>query len=111
MIRENVLSSRPAIAATPAAAITRPLDPATGHVITPIIAAALCIVARALLTAGQKAKIEALKSASPDFTAMRKLAMRFRGVLRNNDIQRLDVWLHEAIQSGIYAMQRFVRTP
>ncbi len=51
-----------------------------------------------------------MKSASPDFTAMRRIAMRFRGVLRSKDIQKFGVWLDEAQQSGIYAMQRFVRT-
>ena len=48
--------------------------------------------------------------ASPDFTAMRQLAMRFRGILRSKDTGRLDVWLNDAQQSGIYAVQRFVRT-
>ena len=70
----------------------------------------LCIKPRGLLTPGQAAKVDALKSASPDFTAMRQLAMRFRGILRSKDIQKFDVWLNDAQQSGIYAMQRFART-
>ena len=41
---------------------------------------------------------------------MRRLAMRFRGVLRSKDIQKLDVWLNDAQQSGIYAIHRFART-
>ena len=41
---------------------------------------------------------------------MRQLAMRFRGILRSKDTGRLDVWLNDAQQSGIYAVQRFVRT-
>ena len=53
---------------------------------------------------------DALKSASPDFTAMRRLAMRFRGILRSKDIQKFGAWLNDAQQSGIYAMQRFART-
>jgi transposase len=42
-----------------------------------------------LLTPRQAAKVDALKSASPDFTAMLRLAMRFRGILRSKDIQNL----------------------
>ena len=49
----------------------------------------------------------AVKNASPDFVAMRALAMRFRGVLHSKDIKRLDKWLDDAQRSGIYAMQRF----
>jgi transposase len=41
---------------------------------------------------------------------MRRLAMRFRGILRSKDIQRFDVWLNDAQQSGIYAIHRFART-
>ena len=54
--------------------------------------------------------MDALKSASADFTAMRRLAMRFRGILRSKGLQKFDVWLYDAQQSGIYAMQRFART-
>ena len=41
---------------------------------------------------------------------MRRLAMRFRGILRSKDIQKFDVWLNDAQQSGIYAIHRFART-
>ena len=41
---------------------------------------------------------------------MRRLAMRFRGILRSKDIQKFRVWLDDAQQSRIYAMQRFART-
>ena len=42
---------------------------------------------------------------------MRRLAMRFRGILRSKDIQKFGVWLDDAQQSGIYRpMQRFART-
>jgi Transposase len=91
--------------------VTAPaVDPATGWTITPIVAASLCIKPRGLLTANQAAKVDALKSASPEFTAMRRLAMRFRGVLQSRDVQKFGVWLKDAHQSGIYAMQRFART-
>nr|WP_281024216.1 transposase [Methylocystis hirsuta] len=36
--------------------------------------------------------------------------MRFRGILRSNDAQRLGGWLSDAHRSAIYAMQRFIRT-
>jgi len=58
----------------------------------------------------QAAKVDALKSASSDFTAMRRLAMRFRGILRSRDVQKLVIWLDDAQQSGLYAMQRFAQT-
>jgi transposase len=81
-----------------------------GWLISPIVAAALCIKPRGLLTPGQAVKIDALKRASPDFTAMRRLAMRFRGILRSKDVEKFDNWLNDAQQSGIYAMHRFART-
>ena len=90
--------------------VPRAVDPATGWTISPIVAASLCIKPRGLLTPRQAAKVDALKNASADFTAMRRLAMRFRGILRSKDIQKFGVWLDDAQQSGIYAMQRFART-
>ena len=41
---------------------------------------------------------------------MRRLAMRFRGILRSENGSKLAVWLKDAQQSGLYAMQRFART-
>jgi len=86
------------------------LDPATGHVISPIVAAALCMKPRGLLTAEQAAKVDALKKASRDFAVMRTLALRFQGILRSKDVSKLEDWLDDASEAGIYAMQRFVRT-
>ena len=40
---------------------------------------------------------------------MRRLAMRFRGLLAV-ERRRLDAWLIAARASGIYGMQRFART-
>jgi hypothetical protein len=90
--------------------IPRAVDPATGWLISPIVAAALCIKPRGLLTPDQVTKIDALKSASPEFTMMRGLAMRFRGIFHGKDTDKLDTWLSDAQQSGIYAIQRFART-
>ncbi len=86
------------------------VDPATGRSISPIVAAALCIKPRGMLTSAQEANVDALKSAWPDFASMRGLAMRFRGILRSNNAGKLGVWLKDAHQSGLYAMQRFART-
>ena len=46
-----------------------------------ITAAALCLKPRDLLTPPQARKVEALKQASANFTALRRLAMRFRGIV------------------------------
>ena len=88
----------------------RALDPATGRLISPIIAAALCVKPRGLLTNNQSVKVAALKSEWREFTTMRGLAMRFRGILRSKNVAKLGVWLTDAHQSGLYAMQRFART-
>ena len=95
----------PVIATTP-----RAVDPVTGWLISPIVAAALRIKPRGLLTPAQAVKIDALKNTLPDFTAMRRLAMRFRGILRSKDIQKFNGWLIDVQQSEIYAIRRFART-
>ena len=61
---------------------TLPLDPRTGAVISPIVAAALCIKPRRMLTQHQAEKVDVLKHELPVFACMRSLAMRFRGLLR-----------------------------
>ena len=57
----------------------------------------------------QIVNVDALKAASAEFTTMRGLAMRFRGLLRGRSVEKLDVWLPDARRSGIYGMQRFAR--
>jgi transposase len=76
-------------------------------VVSPIVAAALCIKPRGLLTPRQAEKVDVLKQALPIFACMRSLAMRFRGLLRGNDPDVLDDWIRDAMGSGAYAMQRF----
>ena len=93
----------------PTVSRAQPFDPATGRSIPPIMAAALCIKPRGLLTANQAAKVDALKSDWPEFAVMRRLAMRFRGVLKSKSVNGLGVWMNDAQQSGLYAMQRFAR--
>jgi transposase len=94
----------------PAPVRVRMLDPMTGRVISPLTTAALCVKPRGQMTARQAANVDALKAASAEFTAMRRLAMRFRGLLRGGTAEGLDAWLIDARASGIYAMQRFAKT-
>ena len=98
--------ARPALAAPR----TQPVDPATGRLISPIVAAALCVKPRGLLTSAQAAKVDVMKSEWPDFAAMRRLAMRFRGMVRSKNTGNLDTWLKDVHQSGLDAMQRLART-
>ena len=93
----------------PAALPLRVIDPMTGRRISPLVAAALCIKPRRQLTARQIVNVDALKAASPEFTTMRHLAMRFRGLLRGGTVEELDGWMSDARRSGIYGMQRFAR--
>lgn len=48
-------------------------DPETGHVISPVVAAALCMKPRSTLTITQARKVDALKQGSPEFALMRSL--------------------------------------
>jgi hypothetical protein len=101
-------SDRPALAPTPADALTMgtATDPATGQFILTIIAAALCMKPRPLLTPRQLAEVQALKDASPDFVAMRQFVIRFRGIMRSGDIADLTTWIDDVRHSSLYAMQR-----
>lgn len=94
----------------PPAPESRAVDPATGWQISPVIAAALCMKPMAQLTPGQLDKVDALKAASSSFVVMRKLAMRFRGLLKERDTAKLDQWLKDARACGLSSIQRFART-
>jgi transposase len=78
--------------------------------ISPIVAAALCIKPRGLLTPQQAAKVDMLKTRCVDFTVMRHLAVRFRGILRSGKADKLDAWLQDAHRSAIHGMRQFVMT-
>ncbi len=86
------------------------VDPPPERLISPIVAAALCVKPSGLLTDNQAVKVDALKSEWPEFAAMRRLAMRFRGILRSKTVAKLGAWVKDAHQSGLYAMQGFART-
>ncbi len=87
----------------------RLVDPATGSGIGPNIAAMLCMKPRGQMTAKQVAKVDAMKAVSSEFAAMRRFAMRFRGLFRSGNTSALDDWLIDVGQSGIYGLQRFAR--
>ena len=82
-------------------------DPDTGHVISSVIAAALCIKPRGLLTNRQARKVDALKKGSEAFAKMRTLAMRFSGILRSRNASALDEWIDDAIETNLIAIMRF----
>ncbi len=84
-------------------------DPASGQLISTLTAAALCIKPRNQMTDRQQSNLAALKADSATFTSMRRLAMRFRGILRGGDSTKLGSWLQDAEASGIYGMRRFGR--
>jgi transposase len=84
-------------------------DPETGHAISPVIAAALCIKPRGLLTDQQARKVDAHKKGSDAFVAMRRLAMRFNGILRGKRSASLDAWIDDAIDSDLIPIMRFAR--
>jgi hypothetical protein len=66
----------------------RTLDPMTGRQISPMTAAVLCVKPRGQMTARQSANADALASASAEFTTMRHLVMRFRGLLRGGTTEK-----------------------
>ena len=94
----------------PASPRLRALDPMTGRQISPLTAAALCMMPRGQMTERQLANIDVLKAASTDFCTMRQLAMRLRGLLRGGTVEALDLWLTDARSSNIHGMRRFART-
>ena len=90
---------------------TSPLrDPTTGHLVSPIVAAALCVRPRGTLTLTQAVTVDAFKASSSDFAAMRALAMRFRSLLRGGDVEKLTTWLQDAQQSTLYGIRRLAQT-
>ena len=79
----------------------------TGAVISPIVAAALCVKPRDMLTQHQAEKVDVVKQELPILACMRSLAMRFRGLLRGNDLNALDNWIGDATGCEIHAMPKF----
>jgi transposase len=84
--------------------------PPSPPAVPPIVGAALCVKPRGMLTPRQAEKVADFKQSSTEFTTLRALAMRFRGILRGRDPTKLDAWLHDALCSSLYCLRRFVRT-
>ncbi|MCB1767856.1 MAG: transposase, partial [Candidatus Competibacteraceae bacterium] len=84
-------------------------DPHTGHWISPVVAAALCIKPRGALTVNQERKVDALKQGSDTFATLRSLSMRFRGIFHSRNSARLEDWIDDAIHSGLVFLARFAR--
>jgi transposase len=82
----------------------------SGRPISPLTAAALCVKPRGHMTPRQIVNVDVLKAASAEFTTMRQLAMRFRGLLHGGTVEKLDAWLSDARHYGIYGMRRFATT-
>jgi hypothetical protein len=74
-----------------------PLDPASGSRISLVVAAAICMKPRRLLTERQVAILTVLKEDVPGLAAIRHLAIRFR-------------WLDDAKECGIPAVVNFAKT-
>jgi transposase len=81
-----------------------------GKQIAPQIAAALLLKSPAELSAQQAEIVKALKQQCPDFAVMRRLALSFRALLRDGKPTTLHRWMKRAENTGIHALQRFVRT-
>jgi transposase len=84
-----------------------PAVPRVHQAVPPIAAAALCIKPRGELTVEQAAKVDMLKAASKEFASMRRLAMRFRGIMKGADPGKLDPWVDDALRSGIHCVRQF----
>lgn len=76
--------------------------------VPPIAASILCMKPRGQLTQQQAEKVDRLKASLPNFAVMRRLAMRFRSILRGHDPTKLDGWLKDARETGLYGIKRFV---
>ncbi|MGO4450460.1 ISL3 family transposase [Phyllobacterium sp. TAF24] len=84
-------------------------DPQTGHLISPVVAATLCIKPRGALTINQARKVDALKQWSRTFAVLRSFSMRFRGIFRGRASTKLAQWIDDAIHSGLAFLARFAR--
>ena len=84
--------------------------PVPGRAISPQVAAALLSKLPAELSSRQAEVVAQLKQQCPGFAVMRKLVMGFRTILRIGKVSTLRRWMKQALNTGIHAMVRFVRT-
>ncbi len=83
---------------------------APGRAISPQVAAALLSKFPAQLNHRQAEVVARLKQQCPGFALMRKLVLSFRTILRVGKVSTLRRWMKQALNTGIHAMVRFVRT-
>jgi Transposase len=88
----------------------QPEVPATTRQISPQVASALLIKHSKELSSAQAEIVAVLKQQCPGFAAMRHLALSFRGILQSGKVATLHRWMEEVANSGIHALERFVRT-
>ena len=86
------------------------MSPSAERQISPQVAAALLSKPRPELNPRQAEIVDILKKQCPGFGVMRKLTFGFRAILSRGKVATLHRWLEDAKQSGIHAMERFVRT-
>lgn len=84
--------------------------PVPGRAISPQVAAALLSKLPAELNDHQAEVVARLKQQCPGFDMMRKLVMGFRTILRVGKVSTLRRWMKQALNTGIHAMVRVVRT-
>lgn len=82
-------------------------DPLSVHLIPPVIAPALCIKPRKILTTGRARKVYVLKDGSNVFCTKCSLAMRFKGVLCGAHSEPLEQWMGDAVETGLVSIFRF----
>jgi transposase len=90
--------------------LTLPVDPMTGTRTSSLVATAVCMKPRPMLTQRQLGMLRLLKAVLPGFRTMRLLALQFRALLRSRKPDGLAHWIADAMQSGIFALQRFAKT-
>ncbi len=54
-------------------------------------------------------KVDALNEGSDAFAKMRRLAMRFNGILRGRNSEASNAWIDDAIDSELVPLMRFAR--
>jgi hypothetical protein len=68
-----------------------------------------CMGFRGTVLGGKRTRMIGFTAASPQFAAMRKLAMNFRAILFGADPARLDAWLAEANASTPHHVRSFAQ--